>query len=181
MPKKFKELPSQSYLKECLDYNPETGVFIWKIRPIHHFKDDRAMRSVNTQRAGKGAGFIAESGYLMLGIDSVSYRAHRIAYKIITGLEPDDEIDHEDMDRSNCRFSNLRNAEGRENARNRTKYKNNKSGYKGVSFNVQYGKFQSEIMKDRVRYNLGYYDNAIDAHNAYCSAAKKLHGEFARS
>jgi hypothetical protein len=178
--KKFKKLPSQKYLIECLDYNPETGSFIWKQRPNHHFIDNRVMSLVNTQRSGKIAGYIPESGYLMIGIDSTRYRAHRIAWKIMTGNDPENEIDHIDMDRSNCRFSNLRSAEGKENARNRTKYKNNKSGYKGVSFNVQYGMFQSEIMKDRVRYNLGYYDSAIDAHNAYCNAAKNLHGDFAR-
>lgn len=180
---KFNALPSQEYLKECLDYNPDTGIFVWKHRPLHHFNNHiGTYKQVNTQRAGKLAGCLnQESGYIMIGIDSVRYRAHRIAWKLITGEEPLFEIDHHDMDRSNCRFSDLRKADHSQNARNRREYSNNKLGFKGVSFNVKYGKYQSEIMKDRVRYNLGYYDNPVDAHNAYIEASKRLHGEFARA
>lgn len=177
----FNELPSQEYLKECLDYDEITGNFTWKLRPEHHFKTYGTFKQVNTQRAYKKAGFISESGYLMIGVDRIHYRAHRLAWKIITGNDPLFEIDHYDLNRSNCAFSNLREAERKQNARNRIHYKNNKLGIKGVSFNKKYKKFQVEIMKDRVKYNLGYYDNKEDAGNAYSTACKKLHGNFSRS
>lgn len=182
MPIKFNALPSQEYLKECLNYNPDTGVFTWKYRPLHHFNNHiGTYKQVNTQRAGKIAGYIPKSGYLMIGIDLTRYRAHRIAWKIMTGEEPLFEIDHIDLVRSNCKFNNLRSAEICENARNRKEYSNNKLGFKGVSFNIRYKKYQSEIMKDRIKYNLGYYDNPVDANNAYIEASSILHGDFARS
>lgn len=30
---------TQEYLKECMTYNPNTGIFTWNERPFHHFKD----------------------------------------------------------------------------------------------------------------------------------------------
>jgi HNH endonuclease len=181
MKKNFNPLPSQKYLIECFDYNSDTGIFIWKERPLHHFKREQTCTAINKQRSGSIAGYIADSGYLMIGIDSIQYRGHRLAWKIITGNDPGYEIDHEDLNRANCIFNNLRSAEGKENARNRKKYSNNKSGYKGVNFHVSYGKFRAKIMKDRVDYMLGYFDNAEDAYAAYCEASIRLHGEFARN
>jgi len=32
---------TQEYLKDAFSYDPETGVFIWKIRPLHHFKTQK--------------------------------------------------------------------------------------------------------------------------------------------
>jgi len=172
---KFKPLPSQEYLLECLDYNPETGIFKWKERPSSHFKGNNIDVSVNKQRSGNIAGYIPASGYLMIGIDSTRYRAHRIAWKIVTGNDPLCEIDHIDMIRSNCKFKNLREAEGKENARNRKKYKNNKSGYKGVWFVESINKFCVQIMKDRVKYSLGVFDTAEEAYQAYLTAKREFH------
>jgi len=180
--KKFKPLPSKKYLDECFSYDRKTGVFIWKKRPQHHFKDNKTFISINKQRAGNIAGhYKPDSGYLILGIDSNSYRAHRIAWKMVTGRNPPDEIDHIDMNRKNCAISNLRSATGCENARNRKAYSNNKLGIKGVSFNKKYGKYQVEIMRDRIKYNLGYYDNKEDAKKAYDEGAIKYHKDFSRT
>jgi hypothetical protein len=46
-------LPSLEYLQECFEYNRDTGELFWKVRPLHHFIDDRAWKSCNTRYAGK--------------------------------------------------------------------------------------------------------------------------------
>jgi len=56
---KVKELPSQEYLKECFDYDVETGNLIWrKDRPISHFKDEHDKCIFNSKYASKFAGSI---------------------------------------------------------------------------------------------------------------------------
>jgi len=58
--------------------------------------------------------------------------------------------------------------------------KNNTSGFKGVSFNTQVGRYKAAIVKKKKYYHLGFFDTPEEAYKAYCKAAKKLHGEFAR-
>ena len=45
-------LPPQEYLRECFDYNPETGAFLWKARPREHFSKDQPWKRHNTWLAG---------------------------------------------------------------------------------------------------------------------------------
>lgn len=53
---------SQAYLKSVLSYNPESGLFIWKQR-------DDASKRVNSKYAGKIAGSVNDSGYIMISIN----------------------------------------------------------------------------------------------------------------
>lgn len=63
---------------------------------------------------------------------------------------------------------------------NKTTYKNNKSGYKGVYKRKDRNKWCAEIKINRNRVIIGYYDNKEDAAKAYNDAAIKFHKEFAR-
>lgn len=38
---------SIEYLKEALEYTPESGVIRWKLRPKTHFKTDNSWRATN--------------------------------------------------------------------------------------------------------------------------------------
>ena len=53
---------------------------------------------------------------------------------------------------------------------------NNKSGYIGVCFRVQNGKWCAEIQSGPTKYYLGVYTSAIDAARAYDAKAIELHG-----
>jgi hypothetical protein len=59
--------------------------------------------------------------------------------------------------------------------------KNNSSGYKGVTWHAQIGKWQAQIHVHGCTRYLGVYDDASDAALAYDNAAKQLFGDFARS
>ena len=62
---------------------------------------------------------------------------------------------------------------------NRGMQKNNKTGYKGVSFNRDDGKFIAQIALNKRHISLGRFYTAEDAARAYDEAALKYHGEFA--
>ncbi len=145
---------SQGELKRLLSYDPESGVF--------------------TRRVGAGrwpAGSIAGSldttpvtgGYIKIYLRGRRYRAHRLAWLYMTGEWPD-QIDHISHDRADNRWSNLRDVAKTENSRNRTLNSNNKSGFRGVSWHKQTGKWLAYINPSpRFRKSIGYYDTIIDA------------------
>lgn len=76
-------------------------------------------------------------------------------------------------------IENLRIADRRENLCNRLRYRNNTSGFKGVSFSTSKNKFQAYIRIDNRQIHLGYRDTAEAAADLYKSAAPKYHGKFA--
>lgn len=87
-------------------------------------------------------------------------------------------IDHINGNGLDNRRSNLRICTHSENMRNCKLYINNKSGYKGVGFHN--GKWRARININKKSVFLGHFDTAEEAHAAYCEAATRLHGEFAR-
>ena len=78
------------------------------------------------------------------------------------------------------RRKNLRPATQTENNRNVGIQKNNTSGYKGVSWSKAARKWLAQITVDRAYIYLGVFVSKEEAYAAYCMAAFKYHGEFAR-
>lgn len=129
---KDKQLPV-SYLRECFDYNPESGELIWKIRPTSHFRGyESTDGGFNTKYSGKVAGSVMARGYIWLTLDGESHFSHRIAWAIYHGAYPDGQIDHINGIRTDNRIANLIEVSARDNSRNRKKPKTNTSGHIGV-------------------------------------------------
>ena len=89
------------------------------------------------------------------------------------------EIDHIDGNPSNNQKSNLRFATSSQNKINRGPKKNNKSGYKGVSWHKQRKRWTARIMINDKYKHLGLFDDILDAVNAYNKAAKEYYGDYA--
>lgn len=153
-------------LLSLLDYELLTGIFRWI--------EDRGR-----VKAGSVAGTVNVHGYVAIKIDQRLFLAHRLAVFWMTGLWPAIEIDHRDRNGTNNAWANIRTATRAQNSRNGRKRINNTTGFKGVVA-VPWG-FAAKITVDGKRHYLGSFATAELAHAAYCSAAERLHGEFART
>jgi hypothetical protein len=174
------------HLRECFDYDPETGVITWKVRPLSHFRSKRSCNTFNTTFGGKPADKRDHRGYIRIGISrhghpSVRHRAHRIAWALYYGEVPTGFIDHINMDRADNRIVNLRPCTNKDNCSNTGMRPTNKTGFKGVSIKKGHGSrpFCAQITANQKRIHLGYFATAEEAHHAFCEAAKKHHGDFA--
>ncbi len=88
-------------------------------------------------------------------------------------------VDHINGDGLDNQRDNLRLCTKAQNNRHRDKGINNTSGYKGVGFKKERGRYYAQIVCDYKHTFLGYFDTAKEAAKAYNDAALELHGEFA--
>lgn len=168
------------YLKDAFTYDKDTGELRWsESRPPSHFSSNAYYLRYLKLRSGKIAGSLSGvHGYANIQIKGkVSYAVHRIVFYMNHGWLPD-SIDHINNIRNDNRIANMRPANKASNAMNRSFNKNNKSGFKGVDFIKRRNVFRAQIQKDGKKIIIGTYDNAEDAHNAYCMASKLTHGIF---
>jgi hypothetical protein len=158
-------------LRELLFYYPKTGSWTWLVA---------VGRGPSRRYAGDAAGCHRGDGYIIIGIDGRNYLAHQLAWFWMKG-EWIPEIDHEDLDGANNKWSNLRRASKSQNQANRPTPLNNTSGIKGVFWDKRCQKWQAQIMVNGVRIGLGNYLILDEAGAAYRAAAEKYFGQFARA
>ena len=89
--------------------------------------------------------------------------------------------DHINGDGTNNTKENLRRCTRAENGRNAKRNINNKSGYKGVSYNTRLDKWVAQIAIDGRAIYLGSFNTPEEAARTYDEAAIEHHGEFART
>lgn len=167
---------TQKYLKECLKYNPDTGIFTWLKRPQSHFKLDRVGKTWNTRFSGKAAGFklivpATKDHYLKIGIGDKEYLASRLAWFYVHGEWPE-IIDHEDGNKLNNAISNLRNTTRQGNQQNLKRGIDNKSGQCGVCKEKRSGKWRAYINIKGKQKGFGLHDDFESAVSARKKAEK---------
>ena len=104
---------------------------------------------------------------------------HRLAWFLVKGSVPK-QIDHEDTDKLNNRFRNLRPCTCKGNAGNANIHRHNTSGYRGVSLNAQSGFYHAQIKVYGKQTYLGRSRDPREAARIYDVAAKAHFGAFAR-
>jgi len=159
-----KPMPPIGCLEKALFYDPYSGIFIWKERPLSHFATLNACRKWNTAHAGTRAGTlrVTKKGYCFIAIlftkDGLTryLPAHRVAWLLSYGEEPPKSIDHIDGDTSNNRLINLRDGDviNQRNARMRS---DNTSGITGVYWDGWHRKWRASIRVSGKRIRLGSY------------------------
>jgi hypothetical protein len=90
-------------------------------------------------------------------------------------------VDHIDHNGLNNQKTNLRNCTDSENRCHSYRKSNNKTGFKGISWNQKNKRWYVEISVNHQRIYIGCFRVCADAVSAYDEAAKKYHGEFAQT
>ena len=153
---------TQAELKKALHYDPETGVFT-------------RLRSWGTGKAGTPVTCITD-GYVVVGVGGKQHRACRLAFLYMTGAFPIGQVDHINRNRSDDRWCNLRAVTHAENQQNCSPIrKNNRSGFKGVSWCSRRRRWQAHIQANGKQKNLGVFKTIEEAVAAYRAAEKMLH------
>ncbi len=116
-----------------------------------------------------------KGGYLRAWIKGESIHAHNIILE-----RPKNSVaDHINRNIRDNRRCNLRTVTRQHNKANSGVPKNNKSGFKGVSFYSKYQKYRAYIKVDYKHIFLGYFETPGEAANAYDVAAIKYFGNYA--
>lgn len=154
---------TQEYLKECLEYNPETGILIWKNRPSTHFKNIHTFKKWNKIYPGKEAGCLGIYGYRSITICMKTYPSHRLAFLYMCGYIPENDVDHKDCNRDNNKWINLREVSRSCNMQNQKVRINSTSRITGVYFNKNCNKWISHIKILGRDIRLGSFESFQDA------------------
>lgn len=165
------QLAEIARIAEQLHYDPKTGIFT----------------SCVTKRgwpAGRRAGGRDAKGYIILKIDGVVVKAHRLAWFIVHGEMPG-IIDHINGDKSDNRISNLRNVSKRANCLNSwaPNRNNQRTGLRGVTkCSGRSKQWAARITRNGKRVHLGCFNSPEEAHQHYLSVkseelAEALHAD----
>ena len=150
-------------LKKTLDYDQNTGLFVWKIRPSKAVK------------MGDIAGCVEKRiGYVTIGIEKRIYKAHRLAWLYVYGEWPKGLIDHVNGNKADNKIANLRDVFADGNSQNvRKPNRRNKSGFMGVIW--YQNKWRASMSVNGKSKWLGDYSTPEEAHKVYIEAKRKYH------
>ena len=95
IPKTPESIIKVERLREVLDYDPQTGIFIWKVRLSKNVPP------------GREAGKVGVTGYRYVRVDKLDYLAQRLAWLYVYGVWPGKLLRFQNGDKTDCRISNL--------------------------------------------------------------------------
>jgi len=156
---------AHDYIREWLDYDILSGNLIWKKRKYR-------------APAGSIAGAKDGKGYLVIKLNQRCYRAHRLVWFWVKGTWPTLWLDHINGNKTDNRIENLREATIKQNGWNRTKSKQNTSGYKGVTKDKK--KWAAQTIRSGKHIVFGYFNTPEEAYECYCRNMAKHDKEFYR-
>lgn len=123
----------------------------------------------------KETGLSKGGEYLQVCIAKKMRKVHRVAWFIVHGVWPKDELDHEKHKKVDNRLSELAPATHKSNHRNKSKPRTNTSGVTGVRWHKDNKKWLAYIYVDNKCQYLGNFSDFCPAVEARL-AAEATHG-----
>jgi HNH endonuclease len=150
--------PTQEMLKQLFTYNAEAGNFTW----------------IAGNARGKIAGGVSNKGYRRIRIGDKHYQLHRLVWLWHHGIMPD-RVGFINTIKTDSRIGNLVGGSYNETRYTKSKYKNNTSGFKGVTA-IKGGKckWKAQIIINRKQVFLGNFMTAEEASAAYQANLKAV-------
>lgn len=119
--------------------------------------------------------------YAMTDVGSTRHPVMLYLHRLLVKTARMETVDHINGNTLDNRKCNLRICTAAQNLCNRGRPRNNKSGFKGVSFNKKTGKWKAAIGFNKGNMFLGLFADKLAAARAYDAAALQYHGEFAKT
>ena len=151
-------------LKERVSYCPNTGIIRW-------------LKHTYPGRVNKIADYKGTSGYRRLSIGRKTWLSHRVAFALMTGKFPENDVDHINRIKDDNRWANLRDTDRSTNLLNQVNaQKSSKTKLLGVSrYKVKQGyRYAANIVFRGKRIHIGCYPTDLQASEAYTSYKRKL-------
>lgn len=161
LPRKEEKL-TQERMRERLDYDPETGVFIWRTNG----KGGRGIRR------GSRAGSVDPNGYRFIRIDQADYLAQRLAWFWVHEEWPG-IIRFDDGDRDNCAIGNLRDSSYIQPGQRDWRTKEGKSAQQREYRATISERLRDERLKHRFGINLEAYNRLCASQGGVCAICGK--------
>lgn len=150
--------------RALLEYDPISGII-------------KRLKNKQLNLLGKPAGTLNKvDGYIRIMVKGESYLAHRLAWLLYTGAWPRDQVDHENQRRADNYWENLVPSSYGANAKNKTMYKNNRSGHTSIyieSSKTKGDRFVPELRFEGRLNRLGTFDTLEEAQKVLKSARIK--------
>lgn len=150
------------HIKTQVGYSPETGEII----------SLRTLRVIGHSR----------NGYVGVSLRDAAekwrpYLAHRIAFALMLGRWPLDQVDHVNMDRADNRWANLREATPSQNVVNCRLRKDNTSGARGVVWVRRLERWRARFEGDGKIIDIGHFKSVAEAAAVRDAAMREFFGE----
>lgn len=158
-----KSIISAERLREILHYDPDTGIFRWRISPTPRVKIGQIAGHTQRMRPGYSRRRIV--------LGTRDYKSSQLAWLYMTGEFPPLKVDHINTDPMDNRWINLRLATTAQNGWNVGLRPNNTTGLIGVGYDKQRKKWRASV-----HIYLGRFDTPEAAHEAYKKAIIALRG-----
>lgn len=170
----MKNTISIDFLKKVIDYNPTTGIALWKTRDDSLMGDPNLTQSWNDKFAGKQAGSLTANGYIVVSFKHnietdgklCKILIHRIAWALVHNEWPESMLDHDNGIRHDNRISNLKLSDNSKNGKNSVPRSG--SGYKNICWDKTRNKWLVTLKTNGKVTNIGRFENleeAIDNRN----------------
>lgn len=150
----------KEYMLTCTDLTKENLLYMF------HYSESTGdltyAREFLKRKKGTLATYPHSAGYLAVEIADKGYLAHRIIWRMKTGIWPN-QVDHRDHIRINNYWENLRNVDNQINHQNESLSKNSTSGITGVCWHAPTNKYRAYIGIGHKQLHLGLFSTIDEA------------------